>query len=511
MGKPFKLFVSILFLSFSFISYSQNHSEVSIDSLLKIAQSFYRTNVDSAYYYSNVAHQKALKTKNTKGIANTIFYKSTYLIGQKKFQEAQQLLKYNLDNKQALSNKMLGNTYLNFGAIYYLKEERDTALEYYFSAITFYEMANYKRGLAKVNLQIGVIYEKLNKMDIANYFYDKSLSYSPSSNNSNHSADEIPYDISFEKKIEMSKKMLGDINVNTNPKLASIIYYNLAMAYVGLNDYNNTLINSIASLNIKKSIGFEANIDVTYLLIGESYLRMGDFDKAISNLNKAQEITTKRHLKTNIYNFLIESYSISGNYKAALNESYHFSVFKDSINTIQENDRIAILTSKFENEKQAQEILELQQEKILQLAKEEKKQWQYAMFGLVFLLIILWLSKIYMSSVIKRKQVERERDAIAKKVEKDALILNNKTKVYLAELKYIKSDGNYLELYTSNKKIIDRNKLKNILKILPPNFVKVHRSYIVNKNYIVSLNSVSITIKHDIEIPISRIFKNNLS
>ncbi|MBN4070616.1 LytTR family transcriptional regulator [Olleya sp. AH-315-F22] len=509
--NPITLFVSALFLFFSALGFSQNHSETSIDSLLNIAQSFYRANIDSAYYYSNVAHQKALKTNNTKSIAKTVYYKSTYLIGQKKFQDAQQLLKYNLDNEQALSNEMLGNTYLNFGAIYYLTEERDKALEHYFTAIAFYEAANYKKGLAKVNLNIGVIYEKLDKMDIANYFYDTSLSYSPSSNNSNHSADEVPYNISFEKKVEMSLKMLEDVDVNTDPKLASIIYYNLAMAYAGLNDYKSTLINALRSLEIKQAIGFEVNIDVNYTLIGKAHLRLANYNQAITYLQKAKEESIKRHLHISLYNYLIEAYTKSGNYKKALAISNNFRAFKDSINTLQENDRIAVLTSKFENEKQAQEILELQQEKVLQLAKEEKKQWQYAMFGLVLLLFILWLSKTYMSSVIKRKQAEREKDAIAKKVEKDALILNNKTKVYLAELKFIKSDGNYLELYTDTNKIIDRNKLKNILKILPPNFVKVHRSYIVNKNRIVSLNSVSLTLKCGAEIPVSRIFKNNLA
>ena len=61
------------------------------------------------------------------------------------------------------------------------------------------------------------------------------------------------------------------------------------------------------------------------------------------------------------------------------------------------------------------------------------------------------------------KIVEKEKEHIAKKVEEIAVILNNKSKVYLKELKYIKSDGNYLEFITDEKKIIDRNKIKAIL------------------------------------------------
>ena len=82
---------------------------------------------------------------------------------------------------------------------------------------------------------------------------------------------------------------------------------------------------------------------------------------------------------------------------------------------------------------------------------------------------------------------------------------------FLKKLKYIKSDGNYLEFVTDSKTIIDRNKIKAILEELPPNFVKVHRSYIINKNYVSAVNRSNVILQPDINIPLSRIFKSNLS
>jgi DNA-binding LytR/AlgR family response regulator len=58
--------------------------------------------------------------------------------------------------------------------------------------------------------------------------------------------------------------------------------------------------------------------------------------------------------------------------------------------------------------------------------------------------------------------------------------------------------------------MLDRNLLKNVLEQLPPNFTKTHRSYIVNKNYIKTINSDSVVLTPNIEIPISRTFKNNV-
>jgi DNA-binding LytR/AlgR family response regulator len=58
---------------------------------------------------------------------------------------------------------------------------------------------------------------------------------------------------------------------------------------------------------------------------------------------------------------------------------------------------------------------------------------------------------------------------------------------------------------------MDRNKLKTVLEELPPNFVRVHKSYIINKNYVQAHNSAKVILKPNIEIPLSRTYKSNLS
>jgi len=134
----------------------------------------------------------------------------------------------------------------------------------------------------------------------------------------------------------------------------------------------------------------------------------------------------------------------------------------------------------------------------------------YVLYFLTILGLINLVSRLR-NYRIRIKKVEAEKKEIAKKVEEVAVILNNKSKVYLDSLKYIKSDGNYLEFVTTDKTIIDRNKLKDILDQLPPNFVHVHRSYVINKNFIEALNSRSLFLKPNIQIPISRTYKSNIT
>ena len=143
----------------------------------------------------------------------------------------------------------------------------------------------------------------------------------------------------------------------------------------------------------------------------------------------------------------------------------------------------------------------------------EPPYWRTNTAYLIYLLSVIGLFGLFRSLKkyrLRIKEVEKEKELIAKKVERVFITLNNKSKIYLDHLVYIKSDGNYLEFITKEKVTIDRNKLKDVLAKLPPNFVRAHRSYVVNKNFIEALNSTTVFLKPNIEIPLSRTFKANL-
>lgn len=509
-GKRFLNVVLVCFISIC--GYSQNHSN--IDTLISKANSFYKTNQDSALFYADVAYNKALMTDNVSIIANAAYHKSIYLIGKKEYDEAYEILLNNLKNKNVISYETIGNIYYNIGAVFYLKEERDKAIENYLLAIEHYSEANYKRGLAKANLQIGVIYEKLNKMDVANYFYDISLASGSNSESSDHTLEKMPYNIPYSKKIALSKEMLQGINSDQNPNLAAIVNYNLALSYYGNENYLDAITSAKKSAALKEKTGFEGNLDVNYAIIGKAYLNINDYKNAILYLSKSKNITPKRHLKNEVSGLLVTAYSKLGDFKTALELSTQLSKAKDSVNNLKESEEIARITAQFESEKQEKEILQLKQEnqeKELLISKKQSKMWKWSLFSLLATLIAVFLGRKLISSLKHIKIVEKEKEEMAKKVEEVAIILNNKSKVYLDKLKYIKSDGNYLEFITDDKTIIDRNKLKDILDDLPPNFVRVHRSYVINKNFIDALNSTTLYLTPNIEIPLSRTFKSNIA
>ncbi|MCB9227517.1 MAG: response regulator transcription factor [Chitinophagales bacterium] len=75
------------------------------------------------------------------------------------------------------------------------------------------------------------------------------------------------------------------------------------------------------------------------------------------------------------------------------------------------------------------------------------------------------------------------------------------------DILFIKSDNNYIDIVTKNRRYALRETLKQFLKEINCNdFVQVHRSYVVNKKAITKRTSTAIFIDKE-EIPASRNFE----
>ena len=77
------------------------------------------------------------------------------------------------------------------------------------------------------------------------------------------------------------------------------------------------------------------------------------------------------------------------------------------------------------------------------------------------------------------------------------------------DIVFIKSDDVYIELHTLKGMVVQRKLLKDIMEELPESFVRVHRSYLVNVNYIEQRTATHLTLRGN-TIPVSRSYKANL-
>ena len=106
------------------------------------------------------------------------------------------------------------------------------------------------------------------------------------------------------------------------------------------------------------------------------------------------------------------------------------------------------------------------------------------------------------------KKSQKEVKHISQMVIKNYILLKDKTKVYINDLLYIKAEDHYIRVYTSDRKNhLVRGKLSDLEIQLPPNFVRIHRSYITNRNFVRQIQRQFLVLMDGTEIPISRRFQ----
>lgn len=78
---------------------------------------------------------------------------------------------------------------------------------------------------------------------------------------------------------------------------------------------------------------------------------------------------------------------------------------------------------------------------------------------------------------------------------------------------YLKSDSNYTYVYfTDGKSQLYSKTLKILNSFLPEeHFVRIHKSYVVNKRYISNITNLGLTIENNVSLPISRRFKKSIN
>ncbi len=96
---------------------------------------------------------------------------------------------------------------------------------------------------------------------------------------------------------------------------------------------------------------------------------------------------------------------------------------------------------------------------------------------------------------------------------KDSLFVKEKgffTKVLFDDILYIESSHVYVEVFLKNQqKLLVRTSLTEILSNLSPNFIRVHRGFIVNIKYLSQINT-SVVIIGNKNIPIGKKYKDDV-
>jgi two-component system, LytTR family, response regulator len=88
---------------------------------------------------------------------------------------------------------------------------------------------------------------------------------------------------------------------------------------------------------------------------------------------------------------------------------------------------------------------------------------------------------------------------------------NKYLKIFLYEIVYVESMGNYLTVFTLNEKLVLYGSIKDFAAKIPETqFIRVHKSYIVATEYIKSVEGNQILLgfgKNEVKIPLGEVFR----
>lgn len=90
----------------------------------------------------------------------------------------------------------------------------------------------------------------------------------------------------------------------------------------------------------------------------------------------------------------------------------------------------------------------------------------------------------------------------------DSILIKSKLKkfkIYLSSIYWVEASGDYLKVITTNNSYVVLSSMKKFEQQLPPSFLRVHKSYIINLEKVEEFNSKEVIIKDKAtSIPVSR-------
>ncbi|GAB5409151.1 MAG: ATP-binding protein [Balneolaceae bacterium] len=299
------------------------------------------------------------------------------------------------------------------GIIASVQGDSPTALEFFLDVLRVREEIGDISGIARIQNNLGILYKNLEDYDRSLQFHLKSLENKKILNDS--------------LGIARSLNNIGEIYQQQRNTNEAKLYFEESLTYMLILDYREGLAavyNNLGevfkleeelgraiefhelSLEIEKELGNASGIGFSYLNIASLFLQVNQPDVAIANylesINYFVQVNDLNGLR-NAYKDIATTYADLENFQKSLEYFQLYTSIKDSIVTVESNQKIAELQAEFETEKQKQEINLLNEKALLQeiqLQQEERTRNQL----LIILLLLATIGvTLYLSNRSKQK------------------------------------------------------------------------------------------------------------
>jgi tetratricopeptide (TPR) repeat protein len=379
----------------------------------------------------------------------------------------------------------ISNIYLSLGNIYLRMEAYDQSKLYLKQALIDQSIPIQMKAAILTNL--GQVYQKTSIEDSARFYWQKALSLKN--------------------------------DRNPLPQLQTV--YLLLASLEIRNDQLNRAKSLIEAYDANCPRFCNPQNQVKAALVkGKLLFAKDNFTASITQFEFAVNLA-KRYQQPNLmedaYAWIADAYQQLGDTDQAFKYNQRYVRFQDSVNrnakaVIKEYARVKYQTK--------------EKEKALASTSEDLNFYQSLSFKILSFLILFVLISIAIywywlqtkkESDLKDDELDQLRQELnlikqlhAEQTHQSILQLKSKASINVNEIMFIKSDGHYLEFYLSEQKTpeIERSTIKEILESIPANrFIRVHKSYVVNVDFIKIINSKELMLTNGQWIKLSRTYK----
>lgn len=295
------------------------------------------------------------------------------------------------------------------------------------------------------------------------------------------------------------------------------LYLNKGSLHTSLEEFKTSKVLLLQGLALAKENKNQISLVKLYINLGVNEKLAGNPKQALEYFQNALECPfpkNKPKIYRAIYRNLVDCYQTLGWQKELEESNLILEKLNLIIDDFRKNSNFYEIDVKYKVKENEMEIANL-------YSKFKRNRVFYISFLSITFLLALYSYVRWKKEDKRKKYLENEKSKLEiqhsqtiEELEKtkqlvieDHIVLKNKSKVYLEELIFIKAEDHYLQLITKRKKEFVRGKLSEIIIQLPPNFVKCHRSFIVNKNEVKQLLKNEVVLSNGAVIPYSRGFK----
>jgi two-component system, LytTR family, response regulator len=85
-------------------------------------------------------------------------------------------------------------------------------------------------------------------------------------------------------------------------------------------------------------------------------------------------------------------------------------------------------------------------------------------------------------------------------------------KVFLSDILYIEGMGDYRRIHTTSRRVMTLQTFRELETLIPQTHIKrIHKSYMVNLNFVERIATDSVSLKNKMELPVSDSYRKGLS